>query len=89
MHTPAPQSPSIQQAPFWPSWGIGLHTLYRDFGRFDAERCRKLEAIVARAGLARVAQLCVPMAHMEVDTYDGSRERGGAMVWLDPSLRDS
>jgi hypothetical protein len=56
-----------------------LDTVYRDFERFDAERCGKLEAIVARAGLARVAKLRVPMVHMHVDTpvtpVDGEHER--------------
>ncbi len=66
-----------------------LDTVYRDFERFDAERCRKLEAIVARAGLARVARLRLPMVHMDVDTsvtpVDGEHE--GAVPGPNPRYR--
>jgi len=66
-----------------------LDTVYRDFERFDADRCRKLEAIVARAGLARVARLRVPMVHMDVDTsvtpVDGEHE--GAVPGPNPRYR--
>lgn len=66
-----------------------LDTVYRDFERFDVDRCRKLEAFVARTGLVRVAKLRAPMVHMDVDTsvtpVDGEHE--GAVPGPNPKYR--
>jgi hypothetical protein len=66
-----------------------VDTLYRDFARFDAQRCSTLEEYMASHGLAPVRKLRGRWAHLDVDTtvtpVHGEHE--GAAVGPNPKFR--
>ena len=66
-----------------------IDTLYDDLARFDDERSRDLEDMVAEHGLVRVPQLRGPFVHLDVDTSVTARLRRaieGALARAEPAL---